>query len=86
MFVSYQNIWFWLDINRNAQVNIRGNEVVHTVGVEFEARKPTNVDLISFDTAIQIEKLSNLNVPLNTVTSPLNLTCFTPSQLYSDKT
>ena len=55
MLLSLENIWFWSDINRHIQVQIKGYEVVHTVVMEFEARKSTNVDLINFDTAIKIK-------------------------------
>ena len=51
----------------------RGYGVVHTGGAEFEARKRSKVDLISFDMVV-----SNLNVPRNTVIFPLTITGFTP--------
>ena len=49
-------------------VDIKGYGVVHTGVAKFEARKRRKVDLISFDMVI-LKKLSNLNVPRNTLTT-----------------
>ena len=44
-----------IQLLHHAKVHIRGYGVVHTGGVEFEARKLRKVDLISFGMVIKIK-------------------------------